>query len=147
MIGIAVGRSTKTNALSIYNPLTKQYCETYTYKFDPSRLPCTDFPSQIHYDGGLHANLYHHSHKNTPEQYLPGMSLKIPSNKDDNYYTTDIVSSIPIRNPSGNTVPFQYPLQLHDGSTFTNTLTEMDAIANSPINKTSVAPNPYLPVV
>ena len=65
MIGIAVGRSTKTNALSIYNPITKQYYEPDTYKFDPSRLPCTEFPAQIHYDGGLHANIYRHSHKNS----------------------------------------------------------------------------------
>ena len=30
MIGIAVGRSTKTNALSVYNPITKHYYEPYT---------------------------------------------------------------------------------------------------------------------
>ena len=29
-IGIAVGRSTKTNALSVYNPITKQYYEPDT---------------------------------------------------------------------------------------------------------------------
>ena len=76
------------------------------------------------------------------------MPLKIPSNKDDNGdYTTAIVSSIPIREPSVNTVPYQYLLQLHDGSTFTKTLTEMDVISDSPTNKTRVAPNPYLPVV
>ena len=48
MIGIAVGRSTKTNALSVYNPTTKKYYEPDTYKFDPSRLPCNEFPSRIH---------------------------------------------------------------------------------------------------
>ena len=31
MIGIAVGHSTKTNALSVYNPTTKQYYEPETY--------------------------------------------------------------------------------------------------------------------
>ena len=39
MIDIAVGCSTKTNALPVYNPVTKQYYEPDTYKFDPSRLP------------------------------------------------------------------------------------------------------------
>ena len=39
MIGIVIGRSTKTNALSVYNPITKQYYDPDTYKFDPSRLP------------------------------------------------------------------------------------------------------------
>ena len=49
MQGIAVGCSTKTNALSVYNPIAKQYYEPDTYKFDPSRLPCNEFPSQIRY--------------------------------------------------------------------------------------------------
>ena len=44
MIGIAVGRSTKTNALSIYNPTIKQYYKQGMYTLDPSRLPCTEFP-------------------------------------------------------------------------------------------------------
>ena len=98
MIGIAIVRPTKITALSVYNPITKQYYDPDTYKFDPSRLPCTDFSSQIHYDGRLNSDLYCHIHKNTPELYLPGMPLKIPSNKDDNNeYTTAIVLSIPIR--------------------------------------------------
>ena len=67
VIGIVVGQSTKTNALSYYNPITKQYYDPDTYKFEPSRLPCTKFPSQIHFDGGLHADLYRQIHKNTPE--------------------------------------------------------------------------------
>ena len=75
------------------------------------------------------------------------MPIKISSNKDNDNYTMDIVSYISIRDPSGNTVPYQYLLQLHDGTIFTKTLTEMDVIAASPINKTRVASNPYLPVV
>ena len=114
MIGISVGRSTKTNALSVYNPITKKYYDPDTYKFDLSRLPCTNFPSHIHYDRGFLAGLYHHSHKNTLEPYLPSMPLKIPSNdnyNDDNY-TTAIVLSIPIPDPSRNTVPCQYLLKM-----------------------------------
>jgi hypothetical protein len=57
IIGITIRQSTKTNALSIYNPITKQYYDPDTYKFDPSRLPCTDFPAQSHYDGDLHTDL------------------------------------------------------------------------------------------
>ena len=148
MIGIAVGRSTTTNALSVYNPITKHYYEADTYKFDPSRLPCTEFPAQIHYDGGLHADLYRHSHRNVPEPYPPGTPLKIPGTDDDNdACTTAIVSSIPIRDGDGNTVPGQYLLQLHDGTTVTKTLVEMDEIADSPANKTTVALNPSLPIV
>ena len=148
MIGIAVVRSTKTNDLSFYNPITNQYYDTDTYKSDPYRLPCTDFPSQIHYDGGLHADLYRHINKNTPDPYPPSMPLKIPSNEENNNnYTTATALFIPIRDPSGNIVTCQYILQIYDGSIFTKTLTEMDVIANSPIKKTRVAPNPYLPVI
>ena len=75
------------------------------------------------------------------------MLFNIGSNEYDDEYTTAIILSIHIRDPSGNTIPCQYLLQLHDGSTFTKTLTKIDAIANSPINKTCVAPNPYLPVI
>ena len=76
------------------------------------------------------------------------MLLKIPSNKDnDNDYTTAIVLFIRTRNRSGNTVPCQYPLQPHNSSPFTKTLTKMDAISSSFINKTCVSPNSYLPVI
>ena len=148
MIGIAVGRSTKTNALSVYNPVTNQYYEPDTYKFDPSRLPCTEFPSRINYDGGLRAELYRHSHRNVPEPYPSGTQFKIPA-ADGNHdeCTTAIVSPIPIRDGKGNALPGQYLLQLHDGTTMTKTLAEMDEIADSPANKTSTTLNPSLPVV
>ena len=44
MIGIAVGRSTKTNTLSIYSPATKQYYEPDTYKFDSAVSPAPSGP-------------------------------------------------------------------------------------------------------
>ena len=78
MIGIAVGRSTKTNALSVYNPVTKQYYEPDTYKFDPSCLPCTEFPSRINYDGGLHADLYRQSHHKRPGAISSWHSVQAP---------------------------------------------------------------------
>ena len=148
MIGIAVGQSTKTNALSVYNPITNQYYEPDMYKFDPSTSPA---PSPSHIStmmGNYTLTSTATAKKNTPETYPPGMPLKIPSNKDDdNNYTTSVVSSIPIRDLLGITVPCQYLLQIHDGSTFTKILTKMNAITNFPINKTRVAPNPSLPVV
>ena len=48
MQDIALGCSTKTNAISIYNPTTKQYYKPDTCKFIPVRLSCDRFPSQIH---------------------------------------------------------------------------------------------------
>ena len=106
MIGIAAGRSTKTNALSVYNPITKQYYTSDMYKFDPSCLPRTRFPAQIHYDGSLHANLYRHSHKNVPEPYPLSTPLKILGMDNDEYKcTTASMLSIPIHDDNGNVVP------------------------------------------
>ena len=96
-----------------------------------SRQPSTEFPTHIHYNGGLHANLYHHSHKNVAEPYWPCMPLKSQHNKaDSNCFTTAIVLSIPICNPEGSIMPYQYILQLHDSTTITKTLSETDEIAD-----------------
>ena len=143
MIGISVARSTKTNALSVYNPTTKNYYKPDTYKFDPSCLPCNELPSCIHYNGGLMADLYRHRHKNVPEPCPPGMTLKLPSHSNDSAdYTPAIVSFIPICDPEGNTIPNQYLLQHHNGSTITKTLVKIDELVDSPINNTRSVPNP-----
>ena len=86
--------------------------------------------------------------RTTRNRTPPGMPSKLPS-KDGNLanYTTAIVSSIPIRNSAGDTMPNQYLLQHYDGSTFTKTLAKMDKIADSPINKTRSAPTPSLPLI
>ena len=65
MIGIAVGRSTKTNALWVYNPTTKTYYKPDTYKFDLSRCLSNEWLDKIQYDGGLYINLYRDVHHNT----------------------------------------------------------------------------------
>ena len=132
MIGIAVGRSTKINALSVYNPI------------DPSRLPRNKFPSRIHYDGGLVADIYRHSHNNITEPYCPGMPIRLLSH-DNNLadYTTTIISSIPIRTAKDNTVHITYLLQHHAISTITNTLMEMNKLVGFPI-KTPALLSPRL---
>ena len=138
MIGIAVGRSVKTNALRVYNPTTKQYYEPDTYKFDLSRRPSNEWPDKIQYDGGLYVNLYRDVHHNTvPEPYPPGMPFKLVDDNGD--IVTTIVSSIPIRNTEGSIVPDQYLLQAPNGSTIRKTLAEMDELADTPANK-------YIPV-
>ena len=57
------------------------------------------------------------------------------------------MSSIPICDGGGNNVPRQYLLQIHDGTTTTKTLVEMDGITDFPAKKTSVALNLFLPLV
>ena len=133
-VGIAVGRSTKTNALRVYSPSTKQYYEPDTYSFDPSRRPSNEWPDQIQYDGGLYVNLYRDSHHNkVPEPYPPGMPFKLPG--DDDHLIDVIVSALPVRSASGEVLREHYLLQKPDGSLVTKTLQEMDELADAPANR------------
>ena len=147
MQGIAVGRSSKTNGLLVYHPGTKKYYEPDTYKFDPSRLPCNEWPNRnLRYDGGLIAGLYRDGHSNVPEPYPPGMPFRIIL--EDGSDTTAIVSSIPFRDASGDVVSDKYHLQCSDGSLLPKTLLELDELAASPANQAAVQRSkPDLPEV
>ena len=137
MQGIAVGRLNNTNALLVYHPVTKKY-----YEFDPSRLPGNEWPSRIHYDGGLFADLYRDGHTNVPEPYPPGLPLKIAL--EDGSITTAIVSSIPIRDANGDVIPDEYQLTCPDGSLIRKTLEEMDILADTPANSSAKQSSPSL---
>ena len=55
------------------------------------------------------ADLHCHSHKNVPEPYYPGMTIKLLDHDDKLAdYTTAIVSSIPICNTEGDVVHDTY---------------------------------------
>ena len=145
---ITVSCTTKTNAFSNYNPNTKQYYKPDTCKFDPSGIPCNILPSQILYNGGCTWTSLATATGTTPNCTISSVLLELPSKDDDPAdYTTDIVSSIPIRNFDGKTVPNQYLFQIHDRYTFTKTLDKMDNIADSPTKKTLVAPTPPISLI
>lgn len=138
-VGIAVGRSDKTNALRVYSPSTKTYYEPHTYKFDPSRRPSNEWPGQIQYDGGLYINLYRDSHNKVPEPYPPGMPFKLAD--DDGDLVNVIVSALPVRTAAGEVVREKYLLQKPDGSLVPKTLQEMDELAITPANKSIPVPS------
>ena len=76
------------------------------------------------------------------------MPLKLQRNDDnDDDFTTTIVSSIPDCDPADSVLPHQCMLQLHDGTTITRTLSEMDEITDSMINKTKAPPTPSFPFI
>ena len=147
MQGIAVGRSRSTNALLVYNPSTRKYYEPDSYKFDPSCLPSTEFPGKIRYDGGIYADLYRDTQRDVSEPYPPGTTFKLAPSEDSTDYTTAIVSSIPIRTKDGLPDPDKYLLTCPDGTQLTKTLDEMDAIADTPANRSPAPSNPSLPTV
>ena len=56
--GIAVGRDASSNAITFYNPATKNYYRPTAFKLDEGRFPATNFPSSIKFDGGLTCGLF-----------------------------------------------------------------------------------------
>ena len=58
--GIAVGRDDTSNTIVFYNPLTKSYYRPPAFRLDEGRLPVTNFPNNIKYDGGLTCGLLCH---------------------------------------------------------------------------------------
>ena len=56
--GIAVGRDDKSNTIVFYNPLTRSYYRPQAFRLGEGRLPVTNFPQLIKYDGGLRCGLF-----------------------------------------------------------------------------------------
>ena len=98
-----------------YNPCTKSYYKSHTYKLDPSCLPSTVCPFDICYDGGIIANLYRDNHPHLPKPYPPGCWVHI-SSQDNTIALIGTVSNIPLKTQSGNGDPDGYMILLDDGT-------------------------------
>ena len=55
--GIAVGRDDRSNSIIFYNPITSSYYHPPCFRLDESRLPITNFPNSLRFDGGLTCGL------------------------------------------------------------------------------------------
>ena len=75
--GIAVGRDEKSNTIKFYNPLTKAYYSPPVFKLDEGRLPVTDFPTRISFDGGLVCGLHSNNTDPGPEPFPPGTRVNV----------------------------------------------------------------------
>jgi hypothetical protein len=78
--GIAIGRDDKTNTIVFYNPITRSYYRPPAFKLDEGRLPVTNFPTSIKYDGGLTCGLYRNRTDPSPEPLPPGTRITIDRN-------------------------------------------------------------------
>ena len=75
--GIAVGRDDKTNTVLFYNPQTRSYYRPPAFKLDEGRLPVTNFPQHVRYDGGLTCGFMRNRTDPVPEPFPPGTRVTI----------------------------------------------------------------------
>ncbi len=73
--GIVVGRSPTSNALMVYNPCSKTYCEPDSYRFDSYCLPGLMYPD-VKYNGGLFCYLLQDDNPLIKEKYPPGTRVE-----------------------------------------------------------------------
>ena len=75
--GIAVGRDDRSNTILFYNPITKSYYRPPAFSLDESRLPVTNFPKSIRFDGGLTCGLLRYRTDPINEPFPPGTRVTI----------------------------------------------------------------------
>ena len=75
--GIAVGRDDTSNTIVFYNPLTRSYYRPPAFRLDEGRLPVTNFPQSVRYDGGLTCGLFRNRTDPSPEPFPPGTRVTI----------------------------------------------------------------------
>ena len=128
MDGIAVGRSPTSNALLVYSPQTKRYCEPDFYCLDPYRLPSSVYPS-LTYDGGLFCSLYRDDNASMEELHPPGMRVK-RLDPSTNMLIVGTVMDIPLHsNPNGSAM---YQVLFDNGTSASIPLTDMASLILSP---------------
>ena len=67
---ISVIKGDRFNSIILYNPITSSYCRPPVFRLDESRLPITNFPNFLRFDGGLTCGLLRNNtdpiHKHFP---------------------------------------------------------------------------------
>ena len=78
--GIEVGRDDKSNSIIFYTPITSSYYHPPTFLLDESRLPITNFPNSLRFDGGLTCGLLRNKIDSIHDPFLPGTCISIQLN-------------------------------------------------------------------
>ena len=66
-----------SNTIVFYNPITRCYYRPKVFKLDEGRLPVTNFPKHVKYEGGLTCGLFRNRTDPTPEPFPPGTRVSI----------------------------------------------------------------------
>ena len=78
--GIAVGRDDRSNSIIFYNPITSSYYRPPDFRLDESRLPITNFPNSLRFDGGLTCSLLRNNTNPMHWPFSPGNRVSIQHN-------------------------------------------------------------------
>ena len=133
--GIAVARDDKTNTITFYNPLTKSYYRPPAFKLDEGRLPVTNFPKSLRFDGGLTCGLLRNKTDPTTEPFPPG--TRVTTTQGDTSIRGTIQNvpfdeSIVLSSASSPTSkPFAYTILLDDGTTIDSTFEDLVKVGST----------------
>ena len=78
--GIVVGWDDRSNSIIFYNPITSSYHRPKAFRCDESRLPITNFPNSLRFDGGLTCGLLRNKTDPIHELFPPGTCVYIHHN-------------------------------------------------------------------
>lgn len=124
--GIAVGRDDRSNTIIFYNPISKSYYRPPAYKLDESRLPITNFPKSIKFDGGLTCGLLRYRSQPIHEPFPPGTRVSIQQQDAlvrgtiQNVplpFTPNVASAETLNSPPPEDQSTTYTIRLDDGTT------------------------------
>ena len=93
LYGIDVGWDDRSNSIIFYNPIMSSYYRPPAFRLDESRLPITNFPSSIRFDGGLACGLLQNKTYPIHEPFPPDIRVSI-QHKD--IPTRGTIKNIPI---------------------------------------------------
>ena len=91
--GIAVCRDDWSNYVIFYNPITSSYYHPQDFRLNESRLPITNFPNFLRFDGGLTCGLLRNNTGPIHEPFPPGTRVSIQRSNTPAHVT---IKNIPI---------------------------------------------------
>ncbi|KAL7538082.1 hypothetical protein ACHAWF_005990, partial [Thalassiosira exigua] len=145
--GIAVGRDANTNTIIFYNSLTRSHYRPPAFRLDESRLPVTNFPTSIKYDGGLTCGLMRKRTDPVPEPFPPGTRVNIKRDDDDVRGTIQrvplLTSPLVSTAASGPSSSRNYVVHLDDGTTIDQSFEEIVALTPPREGPTFDVPDPF----
>ena len=146
--GIAVGRDDRTNTIVFYNPLTKSYYRPPAFKLDEGRLPVTNFPKSIKYDGGLTCGLFRNRTDPTPEPFPPGTRVNVEHNGSTvrgTIQNVPLISSSLVQSSASSPEdsPTKYVIHLDNGTTTEATFEDLTKVGTPTASPNSTTPSAF----
>ena len=90
---IVVSRDDKSNPITFYNSIASSYYRLLSFQLDESRLPITNFPNFLRFDGGLTCSLLRNNTDPIHETFPTGTRMSI---QHDNALDRSIIKKSPI---------------------------------------------------